>query len=133
MKMDTSGKKHLTKITEEVKNDREILALILFGSTARKDNYKESDVDICLVLMPQSYTTIELSQKKMVYLKSFNLDIHIFQQLPLYIKRRVLKEGKVLHCKDDDALYDLSFTVIREFADFEHIYRDYLIEVENVR
>ena len=46
---------------------------------------------------------------------------------------RVIKDGKVLHCKDDDALYDIAFTVIQEFADFEPIYRDYLKEVESVR
>jgi len=130
--MNKVSKNHLNMIVEEVKNDSEMLALILFGSTARKDNYKQSDVYICLVLMPRSFTPKELSQKKLAYLKSFILDIQVFQQLPLYIKRRVLKEGKILHCKDDDALYDLSFTVIREFADFENIYRDYLVEVWEV-
>ena len=131
--MDTSVKKHLNTIIEEVKTDKEILALFLFGSTARKENDKHSDIDICLVLTPRSYNPRELSQKKLSYLKRFNLDIQVFQQLPIYIKTRVLKEGKVLHCKDEDALYDIAFTVIQEFADFEPIYRDYLKEVGNVR
>ena len=131
--MDTSEKNLITKIIEEVKTDEEILAVFLFGSTARKENDKHSDIDICLVLTPRSYTSRELSQKKLSYLKRFNLDIQVFQQLPIYIKTRVLKEGKVLHCKDEDALYDIAFTVIQEFADFEPIYRDYLKEVGNVR
>jgi hypothetical protein len=44
-----------------------------------------------------------------------------------------MKEGKVLHCKNEDALYDIAFTVIQEFADFEPIYKDYLKEVGDVR
>jgi predicted nucleotidyltransferase len=131
--MDTSGKKYLTKIIEEVATDKEILAVFLFGSTARKENGKYSDIDICLVLTPRSYTPRELSQKKLSYLKRFNLDIQVFQQLPIYIKTRVMKEGKVLHCKNEDALYDIAFTVIQEFADFEPIYKDYLKEVGDVR
>ena len=130
--MDTSENKHLTGMIKQVKTDKEILALFLFGSTARKENDKHSDIDICLVLIPRSYTPRELSQKKLSYLKKFNLDIQIFQQLPIYIKRRVIKEGKVLHCKDEDTLYEITFIVIQEFADFEHIYRDYLKEVAQV-
>ena len=122
-----------TKIIEEVKTDEEVLALFLFGSTARNENVEKSDIDICLVLTPRSYTPRELSQKKLSYLKRFNLDIQVFQQLPIYIKTRVLKEGKVLHCKDEDSLYDIAFTVIQEFADFEPIYRDYLKEVGDAR
>lgn len=123
----------LNKIIEDVKQDSQILALFLFGSAAREENYKQSDVDICLVLMPNFYTSMQLSQKKLEYLKSFNLDIQVFQQLPIYIKKRVLKEGKVLFCRDEDKLYEIAFSVIREFADFEHIYRDYLKEVSYVR
>jgi hypothetical protein len=32
---------------------------------------------------------------------------------------------------DEDSLYELAFTVIREYSDFEHVYRDYLKEVAN--
>ena len=131
--MNKESKKQLSKIIEGAKKDAEVLALFLFGSTTRKENYKNSDIDICLVLMPHSYTPKELSQKKLEYLKSFNLDIHIFQQLPINIKKRVIKEGKVLHCKAEETLYEITFIVIREFADFEHIYRDYLKEVAHVR
>jgi predicted nucleotidyltransferase len=131
--MNSTHKHHLKRIVEDVAKDVEILALFLYGSSARKEACIQSYVDLCLVLMPASYTPNELSQKKLTYLKSFELDIQIFQQLPIYIKKRVIKEGKVLYCKDEDALYDLCFAVIREFSDFEHIYRHYLTEVADGR
>jgi predicted nucleotidyltransferase len=125
--------KILNTLIENAKKDSTILALLLFGSTVRKDHHRNSDTDICLVLMPRPYTPRELSQKKITYLKSFDLDIQILQQLPIYIRKRVIQEGKVLYCRDENMLYEMVFTVIREYADFEHIYREYLQEVAHAR
>lgn len=119
----------LDRMVKKIKEDKQILALLLFGSRAREDSIKASDIDICLVLMPGSYTPLNLSQKRLIYLKSFDLDIQVFQQLPLYIRVRALKEGRVLFCRDEEQLYETAFSTIQEFSDFEHIYREYLEEV----
>lgn len=121
------------ELVNTAKLDEEILAVILFGSSARRENLRYSDVDICLILKPQGYSAKYLSSKKLKYLKEFNLDIQIFQQLPIYIKKRVVKEGKILFCKDENEMYKIAFKTIEEFTDFEHIYRDYLKEVACVR
>jgi predicted nucleotidyltransferase len=119
----------VSEVIREVRRDGQVLALILFGSRVREEHTAVSDVDLCLVLGPAPYTSLELSRKKLEYLTKFSADIHIFQQLPLYMKQRVLRDGKVLFCRDEDSLYELAFTVIREYSDFEHVYRDYLREV----
>lgn len=122
-------RKQLDKLIETVQQDSEILAVFLFGSVARSSNYKESDLDICLLLKADFYTPKELLKKRLEYLRSFDMDIQIFQQLPLYIRMRIVKEGKILFCADEDKLYQIVFCTIREFGDFEHIYRYYLKEV----
>ena len=119
----------LTALLARAEQDPEVLAVILFGSRARGEDIPDSDIDICLVLEPRSYSDLELSKRKLDYLAEFDLDIHIYQQLPLYIRHRVLKEGKILFCRDEDALYDLAFRTIREHEDFKHIYREYLEEI----
>ncbi len=116
-------------IQNDLIRDPSILAVILFGSRARGDFRKDSDTDLCLVLMPRSYTSRELSSYKLRYRSKIDAALHIFQQMPIYIQQRVLKDGKVLWCRDEDALYEIAFRVIREFADYEHIYREYLEEV----
>ena len=78
-------------------------------------------------------TSMELFQKQLTYLKLFDMDIQIFQKLPLYIRIRIIKEGKVLFCRNEDTLYEIAFRTIQEFADFEHIYRDYLKELASAR
>ncbi len=78
------------------------------------------------------YAALELSQKKMEYLNLFDADVQIFQQMPLYIKKRIIREAKVLFCRDEDELYSITFRTIAEFEDFRHTYYDYLEEVESV-
>ena len=123
----------LKKLVEKAREDPQLLAIFLFGSFARGDERPDSDVDVCLVLEPGMYTKLELSEKKIEYLKYFNLDVKIFQQLPIYIRHRVLKEGKTLFCRDEDRLYELAFRTAQQFEDFKHIYRTYLDEVARGR
>ena len=74
----------------------------------------------------------EFSKIKLKYLSDFlDLDISIFQQLPIYIRKRVIKEGKILLMKDFDELYDIVIDTIKEFDDFKKIYKMYLEGVMN--
>lgn len=124
--------KELKKISEKARNDEDVLAVMLFGSYAR--NEKFSDVDVCVVLKPGKYDPLFLSKKRLEYLTAFpSLDIQVFQQLPLYIKARVLKDGKTILCKNEDMLYDLSFSTVRRFEYFKPRYLSYLEGVLHAR
>ncbi|MEM3146906.1 MAG: nucleotidyltransferase domain-containing protein [Archaeoglobaceae archaeon] len=101
------------------------MAVILFGSIVRGESHDRSDIDICLVLRSVHWEVEKLAQKRFEYLH-FDLDIKLFQQLPLYVRSRVLKEGRVLLVKDEDQLYEIAIRTAKEFEDFKHIYRDYL-------
>jgi predicted nucleotidyltransferase len=117
------------------RQDQDVLAVIVFGSRARGDDGPTSDLDVCLVLQPKDYSALKLSRKRLEYLKCFSvpgLDIHVYQQLPLYIRKRILKEGETLFCRDEDALYELAFRTVQEFEDFKRIYYGYLEEVARV-
>lgn len=120
--------KELEKLIEKTEKDRDVLAVMLFGSYVRNERF--SDVDVCIMLKPKKFSLLYLSRKRLRYSIAFpSLDIQIFQQLPLPIKMQVLKEGKVIFCRDEDALYDLAFSTIREFELFKPRYLAYLEEV----
>ena len=74
-----------------------------------------------------------MSKKKIDYLTiaKKNQDIQIFQQLPLYIRIRVLKDAKILYCKNEDALYELAFSTIKEFNLYEKVYELCIGNVKN--
>ena len=56
----------------------------------------------------------------------------IFSQLPSYIRRRVLKEGKILLCHNEDALYEVAFRTAQAVKDFKRIYYGYLDQIAHV-
>lgn len=113
-----------------IKKDKEIIAVLLFGSFARKEPYR--DIDICIVL-DKKYKNLEMSRKALQYasLLPGKFDISIFQQLPLYIRIRVLKEGMAIFCRDESLLYNLAYSTIKEFNLFEKHYNAYLERVRN--
>ena len=123
----------IDRILAKAKNDPEVVAVFLFGSQARGEAGTGSDIDICLMLRPGKHDDSTLFQKRLSYLKESDADVQIFSRLPLYIRHRVLKEGKVLLSKDDDLLYEISFRTAQAFEDFKHIYYGYLEEVAGAR
>ena len=124
--------KALRRISEKAKHDKDVLAVMLFGSYARNEKY--SDIDVCIVLNPAKLESLFLSKKRLEYLTAFpNIDIQIFQQLPLYVKMRVLRDGKTIFCRNEDLLYDLSFSTVRQFEYFKPRYLSYLEGVLHAR
>jgi len=110
-------------VEKEVLKDKEVLAAILFGSFPQEGF---SDIDVCIVLYPGKYENLYISEKKlelMVALPDF--DVQIFQQLPMYIRVRVLK-GKVIFCRDEKMLYEVAIQTIKEFEDYKKTYDEYL-------
>ena len=119
----------LEKLIAKAQADEAVLAVMLFGSEARGEATSASDVDICLVLQPRAAE--RKAEKRLEYLGEFDLDLHVFQALPLPIRRRVLKEGRILLTKDEDALYDLALRTAKAFDDFRHIYEAFLEAIAN--
>jgi len=117
------------RLVDVASADQDVLAVMLFGSRARGDEGPTSDRDICLVLQPDCCEESKLSRKRLEYLKIFDFDIQVFQQLPLYIRKRVLKEGEVLSCRDEGMLYEVAFRTAQQIEDFRHIHENYLEEV----
>jgi len=110
--------KSIKKIINKAKSDKEIIAVLLFGSSLTKQG---RDIDICLVLK-EKQSNYNMTEKRFEYLKIGDYDIQVFQQLPLYIRNRILKEHLILLCKDEKTLYELAFATIKEFEFYKKMY-----------
>lgn len=119
----------LEQIIKKAKREKDILAIALFGSSIQGEG---RDIDICIFLNKKK-SNLEMSKKRLEFLKSAkkDIDIQIFQQLPLYIRIRILREGKILFYRDSAGLYELAFDTIKEFGFFEKAYNLYLEGVKN--
>lgn len=119
----------LSRVIARAKSDLEVLAVLLFGSRARGDAAPGSDLDVCLVLATESASRLAMAQRRLEYLAEVDLDIVVLQQLPLYIRRRILREGTILFARDEDGLYALAARSARSFEHFRHIHQEYLDQV----
>lgn len=119
---------HLEDLLETAKNDDRILAVMIYGSRARGEARPESDTDVCLVLSPRIDSRQAGPQTALDYIGFSTLDVHIFQRLPLYVRQRVLKDGKVVLVKNEDDLYEVAFRTVRSWEDFRPFYLAYLQE-----
>lgn len=127
--MDADSSPAVARVVARVREDRDVLAAMLFGSRARGDAHAHSDTDVCLVLDSPAESREVAARKRLDYLSTTDLDVSVFQLLPLHIRSSVLKEGRVLFVRDEDALYALAVRTARAFEHFRHVQRRYLDEI----
>jgi len=60
-----------------------------------------------------------------------NYDVKIFQDLPLFVQKEVLK-GKLIYVEDEVFVYETAFDTIKKFEDFKKGYYDY-IDLEKIK
>jgi predicted nucleotidyltransferase len=105
---------NIKAVIDELRTKNSVLALILFGSVARHQAKQFSDIDLCIV----TRTDIAESERSdILSYGSGKIDVSLFSDLPLTIRYRVLKEGKILSCKDDLYLHRLTVMTVREYLD----------------
>ena len=121
----------LDDLLKAVERDSRVLAVLLYGSQARGESRPDSDTDVCLVLSARPESRQTGGQTQLDYIGFSGLDVHVFQRLPLYVRQRVLRDGKILLVKNEDDLYEVAFRTIRSYEDFRPFYLEYLQQTAN--
>lgn len=132
------------RVLEAAREDPRVAGVLLYGSAARGEDREGSDVDLCVVLDPSheegasggrrdggedegaSPSRVRLDLVTEAEVEPEEVDIQVFQGLPMYVRKRVLEEGEVLWTRDLDALYDVAIRFVRAWEDYRPIYEDYL-------
>ncbi len=100
--------------------EKGIDALLVFGSYARKEIYRDIDIGIIFNDSIERRKRLEiLSKFEDKVPEGIKADISVLNDLDLAIKARAFSEGIVLYAKDKKVLYDYSSNVIREIAEFK--------------
>ena len=107
--------KKIREICGRLKN-KKIVAVYLFGSVVNGSTTALSDIDICVIGENMSL------DEKIIACREFpeNYDISFFDEIPIWIKIRVLK-GVVVVVNDSEKLYDISFRTLAEYEDFKYL------------
>jgi len=108
------GEKMDRKKVEEdfsfLKNDDDVLAVLLFGSQVTGDTNERSDIDICVVA--PEVEPIKMMRKVWRNLKTEKYDVHTFEELSLKMKHQVIEDYEVVYVIDR-----------RELKEYLHRYR----------
>ena len=121
--------KEIDKIIEPFKKNRDVISIYLFGSYARGREKPFSDIDICVIADKHANRDEILSHS------SKKIDISIFHDLPMSMRFRVIKEGKLLFSRDELKLHRIIVATIKSYLDFKpHIMRrtERVLGVRNV-
>lgn len=133
---DLPSRDAIAAVIAKAEGDPSVLAVILFGSAARGEAGPASDTDLCLVLDPSVAGEEDSPDTRLAYFEASptdRVDIRVFQQLPIYVRQRVLQDGAVLFCRDEARLYELAYRTVQAYEDFRPRYRRYLDEVAHGR
>jgi len=114
------------RIIRSMKEFTKIEFIILYGSVAQEREMKSSDIDLCVYYKTEKEKELSRFRLKLLSeLCSDDYDVQIFQQLPLYVRKEVLK-GKVLYARDTKFLYNVAIETIRDFEFFKPRFYDYI-------
>lgn len=127
--MNLLNSKELNEIMNFAKKDKNIIALILFGSYARGKNKTSSDIDLCII---RKEDTLPHEFKILDY-KNEVFDIHFFDKMPDYIKFRIFKEGRILILNEKKTYCNLRKRFLHRYRD-EFPFREYRLKkmVDNI-
>lgn len=96
-----------------VENFDKLLFAIKFGSQVDGSATKNSDTDIALYYeLPHGQLTQQDIKVKAAL--PDNIDVSMFQQLPIYIRQKVFS-GKLLHTKDKKKVYDIAYDTQKKY------------------
>ena len=116
--------KDLDEVIAKLKRSRLVHSIILFGSKARGTEKEKSDIDICVIPKPD----LEISLKERISLNNSipeNVDISFMDELPVYIRKRIFLEGKVLYTQDMYYVLTLSKINDIEYERYKRLTMDY--------
>lgn len=97
---------------------KQIGFIIQYGSTVTGEQTPLSDIDIAVYYHGTEKQRFEFI---ITVLGSVDdqFDIHIFQDLPLYIQQEVISKGKLLYQRDFETTFDIFMRTIQRFSDFK--------------
>ena len=117
-------------IADELSGNEDVIALILFGSVARGQSRRISDIDLCIVSRPD---LPEPEKMELLSYGSRNIDVSLFFDLPLQIRFRVIKEGRTLFCTDPLRLHRIITGTVREYLDFNTFISKYRFRAASLK
>jgi predicted nucleotidyltransferase len=110
------------------RSEKRVSAVYLFGSRAKKVQTPQSDIDIAVLLSktPRKLLEYYLSLiSKLSTMLGNEVDLVILNDSPPLLKHQVIKHGKVLYSRTEEARIAFEARVQSEYLDFSRAIQRY--------
>ncbi|KXA96418.1 hypothetical protein AKJ37_05280 [candidate division MSBL1 archaeon SCGC-AAA259I09] len=98
-------KKSIEEDFSFLKQRRGVLAVLIYGSSVTGRNHGRSDIDVCIVAPDEDQWELWMDVDRKVSGKD-KYDFHIFEDLGLRMKHRVMENHEVLWSRDEPRLQE---------------------------
>lgn len=112
----------ITPIIASIKRNKAVKAIYLFGSQVRGEAGPLSDIDICVIAPAAS----EKEKNEIAGCAYHDVDVVLFDNLPLTIQARIFKEGKLLYVANQDYIDELAWRTTKMYFDFKPILKKFI-------
>jgi len=113
------------RLVKDLEKHPKVIAAVLFGSCARKEQTPLSDIDIAVFL--EDPTPDDEADIGSMY--SDSIDLVLFHRLPLYIQFEVLKDGKEIFVKDRQVFNEIALKTLMNYHEMERFFKELQTEV----
>jgi len=132
-KMISLSDQQFASMIDYIKARGDILAIYIYGSYATKYQTPLSDLDLAILPMPEVNldlnTELGIEVKLVEICKTDHVNVINLSNAALPFQMKVLEQGRLLYCADQNLLADFIEMVIKRFCDFapdlEAVYKDY--------
>ena len=126
MKSDISKKiEKSLHIMKTVEGFEKVKFIMLYGSATLGEMKEGSDIDLAIYYDADLEEASQFRFKVLSELFEDIYDVQIYQALPLYVRKEVLK-GEVVYFEDMPFVYEVAYRTIKEVDLFKKRYYDYI-------
>ncbi len=117
------------KIKVALENHKEILFAYLYGSVARGDNSKRSDIDIGIFIdrnfKKHAFYEAEVAEEIEEYTGLKNVEVIVLNDKSLRFLNQVLRYGKLIFSRDEKERISFETDITKRYIDFKPYYEEY--------
>lgn len=107
----------------------EVMVVYLFGSFARNEANKLSDIDLGIVFKEKPQKAFSLLEvqlaDELAKITGFEVEIQDLALCNIDFSHRVISEGKLIYCSDEKARVEFEEKILRDFFDLKPMLDEY--------